>query len=411
MPNVLLVQPFASTIGGVDSYILELVRTSRRIRRDYTFTVVLPPGSPYIAAYQAAGAGVEIVAVSAFAKTRSPVAFLRMVARFPTSLAALRRIIDRRNIDLVHSHKINVLVADAAARTTGTPAIHTFHEVNTGGLWIYRLFARVVAFLADEIIVTCDASGELIGENWRTNAQVHKIHAAVDVEHLESSLPAGPHGAFRAELGLSRETRVVTALSRLQDTKGIEYFVEAAAIVLKRHPDVQFLMVGDVAGPEPELARYKHALHELVAQHGIASGFRFLGIRRDVADVYKATDIFVLPSVFDILPATVFEAMSMSLPVVASRVGGVPEQVDDGVTGYLVPPRNAAALAARIGTLLDDHHKAKELGKAGRARVERLFTSDAYARATLDLYERVINRRKVPRASEQPQKAPIGARE
>lgn len=410
MPNILLVQPFASTIGGVDSYILELVRTSRRIRRDYTFAVVLPPGSPYIAAYEAAGAEVEVVAVSAFAKTRSPAAFLRMVARFPISFAAIRRIINRRQIDLVHSHKINVLVADAAARATGTPAVHTFHEVNTGRLWIYRLFSRVIALLADEIIVTCDASGDLIGDSWRTNARVRKIYAAVDVEHLASSSRAGRE-AFRAELGFSRETRVVTALSRMQDTKGIEFFVDAAAIVLKQYPHVQFLMVGDVAGPEPELARYKQSLHELVARHGIAGAFRFVGIRRDVADVYKATDVFVLPSVFDILPATVFEAMSMSLPIVATRVGGVPEQVDDGVTGYLVPPRNAAALAGRIGALLADPQKAEEMGQAGRARVERFFTSDAYARATLQLYEQVINRRRVPRASEQPRNAPIGAGE
>jgi len=386
--RVLLIQPVPSTVGGVDSVLLRLIRQARRSRTDYSFTVVLPPGSPYVPVYQAEGADVETVAMSMFWKAASLRDFAHMVATFPGSFFHLRRIIHERQIDLVHSHKINVLVADFAARACGRPAVHTLHEVSTGGLLVYRVFSRIISWLTSAIVITCDASGELIGSNWQTRRDVHKIYTGIDIDELFGRRPDRLEA--RAGLGLAADATVVTVSARFQDTKGIEFFLDAAALVLRRFPFVTFMIVGDVAGPERQLHEYKARLLKHVDDLGIAAACRFVGIQRDLVNAYAATDIMVLPSVFDVLPVTVFEAMSMALPVVATSVGGVPEQVEDGVTGFIVPPRDGEAIADRVGRLLADPQLARRMGLAGRDRVARLFTVEEYVRATLNLYDGVL---------------------
>jgi glycosyltransferase involved in cell wall biosynthesis len=134
------------------------------------------------------------------------------------------------------------------------------------------------------------------------------------------------------------------------------------------------------------------ALQQLASRLLPPANVRFLGYRADVADLLVASDVFVLASDWEGLPVSILEAMLCGLPVVATRVSGIPEAVTDGEEGWLVPPRDPARLAAAIGCLLDDPAAAIAMGRRGRQRVLRDFSLERAARATADLYREVVQR-------------------
>ena len=386
MQRVLLIQPFASRIGGVDSVLLQLIRGSKLT--DIEFVVLIPLGSPYVSGYEDLGAKVISLNFSVFSKTASLVGLLKPFIQFLPSVIRVIRLLRSKRIDLVHSHKINVLVGDIAAKLTGIPAVHTIHEVATGTLWPYRIFSWIIRFTCQEIIILCDESGKLFAEDWRNLAGVRKIYNGVDTERFAPGLSHGQ--ALKDELGINRDTIVVTAMSRIQDTKGLEYYVDAAADVLRIYQKVVFLMVGDTISDEPKLVAYKEALRRKVQFHKIGERFIFTGLRSDVIEVLAATDIFVLSSVFDILPTAVIEAMAMGKPVVATSVGGVPEIVKDGITGIIVPPRSSIDLAEGIKHLIADTSLRRSMGEASRRRVVTRFDARQYIDRTEHLYREVL---------------------
>jgi len=387
--KVLFVQPLATTIGGCDSVLLQLVHAAKKLRPEIKFSIALPPGSAAKESYIMAGVEVFELKIAVFIKNDFPWGTLRMLLSLPGSCRGLEKIIRKQKIDLVHSHKINVVAGALAAHTAGVPAVHTYHEVNTGGLWIYRLMHALIERNSERIIILCDESGKLISKNWRKHSKVQIIYNGIDITQF---YPEGGNGQlFRKQYDIPENSPIITAVSRIQYTKGLEYFIEAAAKILITYPDAQFLIVGDVISPEPRYLSYKKKLQTQIYQLGINNNVHLTGIRRDVNNVYAASDIFVLPSIFDIFPTTILEAMAMALPIVATRVGGVPEQVIDAETGFLVNPADSGTMADQIMFLIKNPDKAKQMGLAGRKRVVDFFTAEQYATCTLNLYDDVLN--------------------
>jgi glycosyltransferase involved in cell wall biosynthesis len=162
--------------------------------------------------------------------------------------------------------------------------------------------------------------------------------------------------------------RTITMVACLREGKRVDVLITAAARVIARYPDVQFQIVGD--GP------CRERLIEQAGASGVWPRIRFMGHREDVPAILSASDLFVLPSQSEASPNVVLEAMAAALPVVASRVGGIPELVDDGVTGHLVPPGNPDALATALLDLLDHAGRRAAFGRSGRARVEQQYSFD-----------------------------------
>ncbi len=157
--------------------------------------------------------------------------------------------------------------------------------------------------------------------------------------------------------------RTIASVARLWPEKRIDVLIAAVPRVLKLHPDAEFMIVGD--GP---------CRDSLVAQArdlGVLPHVRFMGHRDDVPAVLAMADVFVLSSESEASPNVILEAMAAGLPVVASRVGGIPELVSDGVTGHLVPPAEPEALATALSALLGSPGRAIAFGKAARARIEQ----------------------------------------
>ena len=185
----------------------------------------------------------------------------------------------------------------------------------------------------------------------------------------------------RRDLGLSPDGPVIGTLARLEPQKGLQHFLQAAAIVRRTESNVEFLIAGD--GP------LMGELVKLAQQLGIADAVRFVGWRQDVVHVLSGIDIFCLPSLWESFGIAFAEAMAMEKPVVATRVDGVPEVVADGKTGLLVPPANPQAIASALLALLRDPDRAARMGKEGRRRVEAMFTVETMVARYEDLFRRL----------------------
>jgi glycosyltransferase involved in cell wall biosynthesis len=182
----------------------------------------------------------------------------------------------------------------------------------------------------------------------------------------------------------------VGVVSRLTRLKGLEHFLEAAAIVRARVPDARFLVVGETSPMDRD---YLRELQAYAVRCGVAGHVTFTGLRSDVPAVLASLTVSVMPSLNEALSNVVLESMAAGAPTVATRVGGTPEAVVDGVTGILVPPADSAALADAIVHLLSNPELAAHLGCAARARIADHFSVRRMVRATEDLYTDLLERK------------------
>jgi glycosyltransferase involved in cell wall biosynthesis len=189
-------------------------------------------------------------------------------------------------------------------------------------------------------------------------------------------------GDVRKELGLNKENILIGMIARLESQKDYETYLRAMQIVSNKNEKVRVLCVGD--------GSKKSELMELTRSLNISQITIFTGSRSDVPSILNALDIFVLSSHFEGFPNAIMEAMAAGLPVVASRVGGVPELVAHNITGLLVSPGNAEDLAESVLSLLEDQERATEMGLRGRQRIESSYTIENLVAQTEAVYNQVL---------------------
>jgi glycosyltransferase involved in cell wall biosynthesis len=298
----------------------------------------------------------------------------------------LRRRIRALRPDIVHTHSSKAgFVGRVAARLAGVPRIfytphgHVFHSYY--GPPITRVFIvleRFAARFTERIVVLTDAEAEqhlAVGVGKRD--QFVRIPSGVDLAEVQALAANGAQ--VRRELGLSVATPVIGAVARLVPVKGLRYLVAAMPEILRRCPDAHLVLAGD--------GDQRAALEALARDLAVSDRVHLLGFRRDAAAVTAALDVFVLPSLNEGLGRVLVTAMALGVPVVATRVGGVPEVVEDGRQGLLVPPADPQALAQAVTTLLRDREYAASLGMGGRMRAP-LFSSDVMVKLHAELYRK-----------------------
>ena len=288
---------------------------------------------------------------------------------------------------VVHAHGTKAaLITRPAALLAGTRAVfYTVHNsIYYAGLpgWQQQTMAaaeRLLARNTDRIIaVSEDLRRELLDRTGLDPELVVTIPNGIEVparKPPDSTLP------FRRRLSLPPLGSLVGTVVRLAPQKGVADFLAAAAILCPNN-STSFVVAGD--GPLRESLESK--AHNL----GLTNRIHFLGHLADVPFLLRALDIFVLPSLTEGFPLSLLEAMAEGLPVVATRVGGVPEIVYHGVTGLLVPPGNPGALAGAIQELLVNHNLSAAMGQAGRNSVAHSFSLDTMVDRTLEQYQQVL---------------------
>jgi glycosyltransferase involved in cell wall biosynthesis len=247
-----------------------------------------------------------------------------------------------------------------------------------GGLLVRNAADITTRGRTDAYIAVSDAIGQALVGSGVAPGRVHVVHNGVDAEairaaareHLSAGLPAG-------------DGPLVGCVARLEKVKGVADFVDAAELVARDHSSARFVAVGDGTEAESLAARRAPSLVDRL---------EFLGHVDPIEPLVAALDVLVLPSLSEALGLVLLEAGALGVPVVATAVGGIPEVVEDGVTGILVPPGQPTALADAVNQLLGDPVRARAMGEAGRARVERKFALERTVAGHVAVYEGLLGR-------------------
>jgi glycosyltransferase involved in cell wall biosynthesis len=315
-------------------------------------------------------------------------------ARDLLTLGQLVQLFRRVRPHVVHTHTAKAgALGRIAARLTHVPVVvHTYHGHVFHGYFrptttrVFLRIERVLARWTDRLVTVSEAvRQELLGLRVGRPDQFQVIPLGLDLEpFLAGELE---RGKLRAELGVGPEVPLVGIVARLVPIKAHEVFLEAAAILARTLPAARFVVVGD--------GERRQELERVVDELALRERVRFLGWRRDLARVYADLDVVALTSRNEGLPVSLIEAMAAARPVVAMRVGGVPDLVEDGITGHLVSPGDATALAHALQGLLSDAERRRGMGLAGRKRVEPAFGS-ARLLADVDRLYGELCRQKLP---------------
>jgi glycosyltransferase involved in cell wall biosynthesis len=290
---------------------------------------------------------------------------------------------NRSRIDVVNTHSStdSWLVALACATISDAPPIVRTRHLSTPvhnrptTRWLY-------AHAAAHIVTTGEAlRRQLARDNGIPLERVTSIPTGIDLARF---VP-GDATAARARLDLP-DRRTLGIVATLRDWKGHEYLFDAIARDRAAWADWTVLVVGD--GP------YRDPLDRHLAALGLAGGVRFAGQQEDVVPWFQALDLFTLPSYGEEgVPQAIMQAMACGIPVVSTTVGAIPEAVDDGVTGRIVAPRDAAALAATLAVLRDDPALRARYGAAAHARAQRDFGIDRMLVRMEALFTSVVEKR------------------
>lgn len=286
----------------------------------------------------------------------------------------LYKVIARFKPQIVHTQTSKAgIVGRLAAWLAGVPIIvHTAHAFSFHPYlppmihWLYVLIEKWAGRFADVVLVDTDsvrAEGLRYGVVTDPKKLV-TIPMGIDLKKF-SPFPIQNNNIFQV-FGIMPQSLVVGTIARLVPDKGLDCFIKMASLVLTQCQGVHFLIVGD--GP------LRRTLERQAGDLGIRSSVIFAGHRSDVPELLNAMDVFVLPTRREGFGVVFAEAMAMKKPVVGSMIGPVAEVVEDGVTGFLVPPQSAEQFAERVVQLLCDEEKRKTFGEAGRRRVEARFS-------------------------------------
>jgi glycosyltransferase involved in cell wall biosynthesis len=363
-------------IGGAERHLTTLLPRLDRTRFAPSVVCIGEPGALFV---ELGPAGVPARALH---RTKR-----QAVAALVDLVREMRR--TRPDVVVVRGYNAEGLgrVAAALARVPRVVVwVHNYRDEEPRGR-LRRVADRVLDRVTDAYFGVAHAQVEyLIRDLGHPPEKVQIIHNGVDVRRFVPV--AGRDPVLAAELGVGPDDPVVGIFAALRPEKDHSSLLRAFRQVLDEEPEARLLIVGD--------GTQRAVLEKLAAELGVAGQVVFAGARPDVPALLGLVDVVVLSSYTECFPMAVLEAMACGVPVVCSAVGGIPEMVEDGVTGRLVPPRDPAALADGLRSLLHDRDRARRFGAAARAAVEARFGLAASVRGAEAALERTAGRTRSP---------------
>jgi glycosyltransferase involved in cell wall biosynthesis len=370
-PVVLAELAGSAGYGGGERY-LELLFDRLDYAR-YRALLICPEPGPFVGRMKERGVETHLVHL---APLFNPIAIWR-----------LTRLLVRERVTILQTHGARAnFYGRIAGRLAGVPVIiSTVHnslkdyEVCLLTRWLYTAALRLTLPFVHRIICVSDSNRrDLIDECPAAAARIQTVYNGVD----PSAFPSQPdRQKVRQELGVTQGP-VLVMIARLTEAKGHRYLLQALPHLLETWPQLCCVCVGD--------GELRGQLHHLAVELAVERSCRFVGVREDIADVLAAADVVVLPSLSEGFPFVLLEALAMGCPVVASRVNGVPELIEDHKTGLLVPARDPHALAMAIQEVLSDPIAASKMGAAGRAVVQQRFTVDQMVANTTAIFDAAL---------------------
>jgi sugar transferase (PEP-CTERM/EpsH1 system associated) len=358
-------------VGGAERIVAQL---ATHLPRDRYQVRVACLYAPHAVGADIEAAGIPVINLDMRGKgdLRAPLRLLRLLRREP--------------VDVLHAHLFHAnFLAATVGKAAGVPVvIATRHSIEIGGRLRERI-NRATRPLCDTVVaVSREVYQAEIDRSGIDSARVTLIPSGVELDRFAAPDPAATERLRRA-WHIQPETKLIGTVGRLVPPKGHTYLLDAATRLRDRAPKLRIAIVGD--GP------LRPALEAQTRSLGLSDTVIFTGIRREVPEILALLDLFVLPSLWEGLPIALLEAMAAGRPVVATRVGGVPEVVVDGTTGRLVATSDPDALANAILTLLQDPDLRRRMGAAGQARVRKHFSVERMVKDMDQLYCRLLAQR------------------
>jgi glycosyltransferase involved in cell wall biosynthesis len=336
-------------------------------------------------AFVAERLGVEVVDIPDMQREVAPFHDVRSIRR----LTALMRA-ERPHILHTHTAKAGALAraaALAAGRARPPIVVHTFHGhvlkgyFGRGRTAFFKQVERSLARYSDVLVaVSPEVRDELVEHGVAPMEKFTVIRLGIPLADRLGDASAGLD--YRVLYGIPQDAFVVGWVGRMTGVKDTDAVLEILRATRERDIDAVLCMVGD--GPDRE--RLEQVAHDL----GIARSTYFVGYQTDIAGYYRLFDAFVLPSVNEGTPVSAIEALASGTPVVATRVGGVPDVVTDGVDGFLVPPRDTEAAADRLAQLARDPELRARLGETGRANAQARYSVERLVDDVDRLYRELL---------------------
>ncbi len=293
-------------------------------------------------------------------------------------LGRLYRLIRRLEPDLVHLHsRIGAdLMGGLAACLAGVAVLHTRRVDNPEPRWLVALKYR----LHDRVIAISQGIARVLLDEGLPSAKLRVVRSAVSAERFAH--PCRP-GLIQDRLGLPADSQVLGVVAQLIERKGHTLLLQRLPDLLAEQPQLQVVFFGQ--GP---LAA---ALEQQIRRLGLEQRVHLVGFRDDLAQLLACLTLLVHPALMEGLGVSLLQASAAGVPIVASRVGGIPEAVEDGVTGVLVPTGDGEALGRAIRELIADPMRCQRLGQAGAERVRRLFSVDVMVEGNLAVYRELLS--------------------
>lgn len=287
--------------------------------------------------------------------------------------------------DILHCHLIpSNIIAKPLGALLGVPVVinhdHTNDTLRADSRLLLALDRFSNRFASHIVAVSASCRDFLITRESIPTSDVTLVPNAIDLRRFSPS--AARRDQARVELGLPASARVVAGVGRLNPQKNFSLFLDIAAQLAPRFPDLHFLLAGD--GPEEKMLREK------AAALGISDRVTFSGYVADTRLVYLAADVLLMPSRYEGLPMTLLEAMAMGLPVVASQLDGIAEVIGDGREGFLVPSDDASLFVERTAALLQGAELSSRIAQNARAKIEASFSVERMTSAVEEIYDRFL---------------------
>jgi glycosyltransferase involved in cell wall biosynthesis len=302
------------------------------------------------------------------------------------AVVRIARLARRIRADVVHTNGLKAhVIGGIAGRLAGIPVVWHVHDFPPPGP-VGRLLSAAARLPALILAVSDAVAASVLPPAGRS--RVMTVYNPVDLVHFHPEISRAP---LRGVLGVADDVPLVGLVAHLTPWKGHDVFLSMASSLAGSPFRPRFVVAGGDIYETRGHAGYARALRDRVAQLGLSECVSFLGARDDVAEVLAALDVLVhTPTAPEPFGRVLAEAMAVGRPVVASRCGGIPEVVEDGVTGFLIDPGDVAGFASAVMRLFEDRHLAAAVGKAGRQRAEALFGTEAYTARVANAYRDII---------------------
>jgi len=365
-----------SNVGGIQQQILSIVRVYDKEKFN---PIVCCFGPRMELGKEIEKAGIDFVALNRKRYNKFSVGII----------VDLYRVMKERNIHVLRTHKYRAnLYGRIAGKLAGVPVIvaseHNIYRNEKEKRFLRRITNKILSIVTDKMVTVSDAiRKDILRYDRFPPSKIMVLHNGVDTERFK---PGTNYRDIRRQFAISKDDVVIGFVGRLVINKGLNYLIEAVAL-LKKSFNVKLLIVGDGSLMEE--------LKKMAKNKGLEESVIFTGMRRDITDILSSIDIFVLSSIKEGFPNSLLEAMAMGKPIVATAIGGIPEIIQHGANGLLVQSADIEGLAAAIKTIIDNPLMAQRIGRAARDFIEKNYSIDATVRKWETLYRQILEQKKL----------------